>query len=66
VGMQVLVNDGHDWTRNCWFVRGMSGHESYGLLKGMFDPSSVGTLTYIKTIKTIIENGWPPCSNNSQ
>jgi hypothetical protein len=39
VGTQVLVHDGHDWARKCW------SH------KGMFDPSSVGTLTYIKIIE---------------
>jgi hypothetical protein len=45
VGTKVLVHDGHDWVHKCWSPRGISGHESAGALKGMFDPSSAGTLT---------------------
>jgi hypothetical protein len=36
---------GLEWARKCWSARGMSGHESAGLLKGMFYPSFAGTLT---------------------
>jgi hypothetical protein len=37
VGTKVLVHDGHDWARKCWSARDMSGNESAGPLKGMFD-----------------------------
>jgi hypothetical protein len=37
VGVKVLVHDGHAWVRKCWSARGMSGHESAGSLKAMFD-----------------------------
>jgi hypothetical protein len=60
VGTHVLVHDGHDWAHKCWSARGMSGHESAGPLKGMFYPSSVGTLTFVRTIETIFENVLPP------
>jgi hypothetical protein len=33
VGRQVLVHDGHDWASKCWSARGMSGHESAGILR---------------------------------
>jgi hypothetical protein len=48
MGMKVLVHVGHDWARKCWSTRGMSGHESATPLKGMFYPSSAGTLTRVK------------------
>jgi hypothetical protein len=60
VGTHVLVHDGHDWAHKCWSARGMSGHESAGPLKGMFYLSSVGTLTFVRTIETIFENVLPP------
>jgi hypothetical protein len=60
VGTHVLVHDGHDWAHKCWSARGMSGHESAGPLKGMFYPSSVGTLTFVRMIETIFENVLPP------
>jgi hypothetical protein len=37
VGTKVLVHDGHDWARKCWSARDMSGNESAGPLKGIFD-----------------------------
>jgi hypothetical protein len=54
VGTQVLVYDGHNWACKYWSVRGMSGHESAAPLKGMLDLSSVGILTYVKSIVTIL------------
>jgi hypothetical protein len=38
------------WARKCWSARGMSGHKSAGPSKGVFCPSSAGTLTCIKLI----------------
>jgi hypothetical protein len=66
VGTKVLVHDGHDWARKCWSTRGMSGHESAGPLKGMFYPSSLDTLTFVKTIETSVESVLPPSLNDSQ
>jgi hypothetical protein len=56
VGTKVLVHDGHEWAHKCWSVRGMNGHESVGPLKGMFYPSSAGTLTCIKLFETVFES----------
>jgi hypothetical protein len=52
----VLVHDGHDWARKCWSARGMSGHESARSLKGMFYPSSTGTLTFARSIEMCVES----------
>jgi hypothetical protein len=46
------------WTCKCWSARGMSGHESDGPLKDMFYPSSVGTLTFARSIETCVENNF--------
>jgi hypothetical protein len=56
VGMKVLVHDGHDWVHKCWSTRRMSGHESVGPLKGIFYPSSAGTLTSVKSFETCVES----------
>jgi hypothetical protein len=42
-------------TRKCWSARGMSGQESAGPPKGMFYPSSAGTLRSVKSIVTSVE-----------
>jgi hypothetical protein len=52
------------WTRKCLSARGMSGHESAGPLKGMFYPSSAGTLTFVRMIQTYVESVLPPYPNN--
>jgi hypothetical protein len=39
-------------------ARGMSEHKSAGLLKGIFYPSSAGTLTFIKIIETCVESNF--------
>jgi hypothetical protein len=62
VGMQVLVHDGHDWAHKCWSARGMSGHESVGPLKGIFYPSSTGTLTFTGSIETCVESDFATIS----
>jgi hypothetical protein len=56
VDTKVLVHDGHNWACKCWSARGMSGHESTGPLKGIFYPSSVGTLTFARSIETCVES----------
>jgi hypothetical protein len=66
VDTKLLVHNGHDWARKCWSARGMSGYKSVGPLKGMFDPSSVGTLTCIKMIEMCVERVLPPYPNDSQ
>ena len=66
MGTKVLVHDGHDWTRKCWSVRGMSGHVSAGPLRACvkvddcFDLFSAGTLTRVKTIETVVRALLPP------
>jgi hypothetical protein len=50
VGMWVLVRYGHEWAHECWSFMGMC--EGWWLL----DPSSVGTLTFIKMIETFVES----------
>jgi hypothetical protein len=62
----LLAHDGDNWVRKCWSARGMSGHESAGPLRGMFYPSSVGTLAYVKLLATCIVSILPLCPNNSQ
>jgi hypothetical protein len=57
---------GMSWALKCWSARGMSGHESVWPHKGMFYPSSTGTLACIKSIVMSIESVLPPCLNNSQ
>jgi hypothetical protein len=64
--MKVLVHDGREWAHNFWSVRGMSGHESAAPLKGMFDPSSIGTLTCVKSLATMFESVVPLYLNVSQ
>jgi hypothetical protein len=66
VDIKVLVYDGHDWACKCWSTRGMSGHESAKPLKGMFYPSSAGTLTFIRTIEICVESILPPYPNDLQ
>jgi hypothetical protein len=56
VGMKVLVHDEHEWARKCWSAKGMSGHESVGPLKSIFNPSSAGTLTCVKSLATMFES----------
>jgi hypothetical protein len=62
VGTKLLVNDGHDWAHKCWSARGMSGHKSVGPLKGMFYPSSAGTLTCVKMIKIFVDGAFATIS----
>jgi hypothetical protein len=45
-----------NWARKCWSARGMSWHESAGPLKGMFYPSSAGTMTFTKLMETCVES----------
>jgi hypothetical protein len=58
VDTKVLVHDGHAWACKCWSARGMSGHESARPLKGMFYPSSTGTLTFVKMVETCVESNF--------
>jgi hypothetical protein len=44
------------WARKCWSARGKSGHKNAGPFKGMFYPSSIGTLTFVRMIETCIES----------
>jgi hypothetical protein len=62
----LLAHDGDDWARKCWSTSGMSGHESAKLPKGMFYSSSVGTITYAKSLVTCVESVLPSCPNNAQ
>jgi hypothetical protein len=62
----VQTYDGHDWAHKCWSTRGMCGHESAGPLKGMFNPSSIGTLTRVKMIETCVESILPMYPSNLQ
>jgi hypothetical protein len=62
VSMKVLVHDGHDWARKCWSARVMSGHESARPLKGIFYPSSTGTLTFTRSIETCVESDFATVS----
>jgi hypothetical protein len=64
--MKVPVRDGHEWAHKCWSARGMSWHESAGPLKGMFYPSSAGTLTFVKMLEICVESVLPPYPNDSQ
>jgi hypothetical protein len=51
-----------------WSTRGMSGHESAGPLRAYvkvadyYDPSSTGTLTYVKSLETFVENAFTTVS----
>jgi hypothetical protein len=55
VGTKVLLaQDGGDWAYKCWSARGISGHKSVGPLKGIFYPSSIGTLTCVKSLETFV------------
>jgi hypothetical protein len=55
VSMKVLLaHDGDDWARKCWFARGMSGHEVAGPHKGMFYPSSAGTLPCVQSLEMFV------------
>jgi hypothetical protein len=58
VGTKVLIHDRHDWAHKCRHARGMSGHESAEPLRGMFYPSSAGTLTSVKRIETCVESNF--------
>jgi hypothetical protein len=51
VGTKVLVHYGHEWARECLSLNGMC--EGWWL----FDPFSIGTLTCVKLIETVLE--WP-------
>jgi hypothetical protein len=44
----------------------MCGHESAGPLKGMFNPSSIGTLTRVKMIEACVESILPMYPSNLQ
>jgi hypothetical protein len=50
----------------------MSGHESVGSLRACvkvadcYDPSSTGTLTYVKSLETFVRAFVPPYPNDSQ
>jgi hypothetical protein len=67
VGTKVLMTqDGIIWAHKCWSTRGMSGHESAGPIKGIIYPSSVGTMTFIRTIETCVENILPSYPNDSE
>jgi hypothetical protein len=56
-----MAHEGNDWS-----VRGLSGHKSVGPPKGIFYPSSAGTLTCVKSLVMSVENVLPPCTNNLQ
>jgi hypothetical protein len=43
----------------------MGGHESAGPSKGMFYPSSAGTLTRIKSLAIMFDSVVPPYPNDS-
>jgi hypothetical protein len=59
VGTKVLVCYGHEWTHECWSLTGMC--EGWWLLWSF----SVGTLTYIKLIVTVLRAFCPPYPNDS-
>jgi hypothetical protein len=44
------------WARKCWSTRGTSEQDSAGPLKGIFYPSSTGTLTFVRMIETCVES----------
>jgi hypothetical protein len=44
------------WARKSWSARDMSGHEGARPLKGIFYPSSVGTLTFVRVIEIYVES----------
>jgi hypothetical protein len=57
---------GLSWSCKCWSARGCCEHESAGPPKGMYYPSSAGTLTPLKRYKRLSRGPLPPYLNDPQ